>query len=155
MSGDEDAVRRLLLNFLSNSARHTTDGSIHIDVRNDLVGDAAFLEIKVRDTGCGIEPRVRERLGEAFAMNAGAVSAVNVSGKGLGLAICKAIIAAHGGTFTVDSTPGLGTTVTARLRSDLAGAVNNPGGDASAANAGSGVAGDLSGSPGGRELAAV
>ncbi len=125
MSGDADAVRRILINLLSNSARHTPEGSILVAVRREVVEGAAFVEIEVRDTGNGIEPRVRERLGEAFAMNAGAVSAVNVSGTGLGLAICKAIIAAHGGTFAVDSAPGKGTTVIARLRADLAGAVHS------------------------------
>ena len=124
MCGDEDAIRRLLLNFLSNSARHTTDGSIRVEITSNVAENDGFIQIEVCDTGSGIDPRVRERLGESFAMNAGAISSVNVSGKGLGLGICKAIIAAHGGTFAVDSTPGLGTTVTARLRADLVGAVD-------------------------------
>jgi PAS domain S-box-containing protein len=122
MSGDEQAVRRLLINLLTNCVRHTTGGSIRVAIRSDVAGDSAFVEIEVRDTGCGIDPRVRERLGEAFALNAGAVGVSHVSGRGLGLVICKAIIAAHGGTLAIDSTVGLGTTVTVRLRADLSGA---------------------------------
>jgi signal transduction histidine kinase len=85
-----------------------------------------WVEITVRDTGRGIPPDIAARLGEAFALNAGVVGANHVQGTGLGLSICKAIVAAHGGTMRIESAPGAGTTVTARLRADLDGPAANP-----------------------------
>jgi PAS domain S-box-containing protein len=119
MTGDAEAVRRLLVNFLSNAWKHTTDG--RIEVRTVAGSDArgSWVELSVSDTGCGIPPEIVERLGEAFSLNAGVVGPNHVSGTGLGLAICKGIARAHGGTISVKSEVGRGTTVTARLRADL------------------------------------
>ena len=75
--------------------------------------------IQVSDTGDGIAPEIRDKLGEAFALNSGSVGSSYVRGAGLGLAICKGIAAAHGGSISVQSTPGEGSTFTVRLRSDL------------------------------------
>ena len=81
----------------------------------------AWAEVVVTDTGSGIAPNVLARLGEAFALTSGVVGDRNfVGGAGLGLAICKGIVAAHGGTLLVESAVGAGTTITARLRTDLA-----------------------------------
>jgi PAS domain S-box-containing protein len=121
MAGDGDAIRRLVLNLLSNAHKHTTCGSIRVSV--GLRADAAgpLVGIDVVDTGSGIAPEVRDRLGQAFALNAGVVGGDHVSGTGLGLAICSAIVAAHGGTVRVDSRPGEGTRITVLLRPDLPG----------------------------------
>jgi PAS domain S-box-containing protein len=125
VSGDADAIRRVLLNLLSNSIRHTTDGAIDVAIRRFTENGAAWCEIAVRDTGSGMPRHIQERLGEAFALNVGTVGAGNAAGAGLGLAICKAILTAHGGAFTVESEIGQGTTITARLRADLAGPVTS------------------------------
>jgi signal transduction histidine kinase len=119
MTGDPDAVRRLLINLLSNAYKHTRYGRITIDCERlrDAAGEWAALRIS--DTGCGIAPEVSARLGEAFALNAGVVGSNHVRGTGLGLAICKGIAAAHGGELRIASVQGQGTTVTARLRTDL------------------------------------
>jgi K+-sensing histidine kinase KdpD len=81
----------------------------------------------VSDTGSGIPPEIIDRLGDAFALNAGVVGARHVSGTGLGLAICKGIVEAHGGELSVDSEVARGTTVTVRLWADLDGPVKCPG----------------------------
>jgi signal transduction histidine kinase len=65
-----------------------------------------------------------DKLGEAFALNAGSIGINYVSGTGLGLAICKGIAAAHGGAIGVASEPGQGTEITVRLRCDLDGPVH-------------------------------
>ena len=121
MRGDADAVRRLVLNLLSNARKHTADGQIHVGVRHFEDGGDGWIEITVSDTGAGIPPEILGRLGQAFALNAGVVGGDHVKGTGLGLAICKGIVAAHGGGMTVRSAPGRGTSVTVRLRTDLDG----------------------------------
>jgi signal transduction histidine kinase len=122
MWGDEGAVRRLLLNFISNARKNTTSGTIELIGRSFMEGDHRWIELQVRDSGRGIDPSIASRLGEAFALNSGVVGANCVQGTGLGLAICKGIAAAHGGRLAVHSVLGRGTTISALLRADLASA---------------------------------
>jgi signal transduction histidine kinase len=121
MQGDADAVRRLVLNLLSNARKYTSAGTIRVSAGPSPERGEGWVEILVSDTGAGIPPEIRERLGEAFALNAGLVGANHVNGTGLGLAICKGIAAAHGGGLSVRSELGKGTTVVATLRRDLPG----------------------------------
>ena len=127
MRGDADAVRRLVLNLLSNARKYTKQGSIRVSARLTTEGGQRWAEITVADTGAGIPPEIRDRLGEAFALNAGMIGANHVNGTGLGLAICKGIAAAHGGCLSIRSNVGEGTMVVARLRADLPGAVTEQG----------------------------
>lgn len=127
MRGDADAIRRLVMNLVSNARRFTTSGSIRVSARQSVEGEALWVEVSVSDTGAGIPPEIRDRLGEAFALNAGLVGANHVSGTGLGLAICKGIAVAHGGRLSIRSELGKGTTVVARLRADLEAAMTNQG----------------------------
>lgn len=121
MQGDADAVRRLVLNLLSNARKFTKQGFIGVSARVTIDEGRRWVQFLVSDSGAGIPPEIRDRLGEAFALNAGMVGANHVSGTGLGLAICKGIAAAHGGSLSVLSQVGEGTTVVARLRADLEG----------------------------------
>jgi PAS domain S-box-containing protein len=123
MVGDAEAVARLVLNLLSNAAKHTHAGSITVSARPIRDGQGRWVELRVADTGEGIPPDITGRLGEAFALNSGCVGAAHVKGTGLGLAICRGVVAAHGGTMSFDSEVGRGTRVTVRLRADLAGPV--------------------------------
>ena len=119
ISGDANAIRRLLLNLLSNSQKYTRKGDIHVEARRSTDAEGDWIELSVRDTGSGIKPEVVARLGEAFALNSGVVGTTHISGTGLGVAICKSIADAHGGYLIVDSVEGRGTCVTARIRADL------------------------------------
>jgi signal transduction histidine kinase len=123
MLGDAEAVRRLILNLLSNARKHTERGFIRVEVRaeTDDAGGHSRVRIVVSDSGPGIEPDVLARLGQAFALNSGVVGSRYVGGTGLGLAICKGIVQVHGGNLTVRSEVGQGTTVVVWLRSDLGG----------------------------------
>ena len=123
MLGDADAVRRLVVNLASNARRFTSAGSVRVSARPFAEDGRQWVEVSVTDTGAGIPLEIRERLGEAFALNAGLVGPNHVSGTGLGLAICKGIALAHGGRLTIRSEVGKGTTVAARLRADLPGAM--------------------------------
>lgn len=119
MSGDADALRRLILNLVSNSRKFTKAGSIGVQASTRQCDGQRWVDIQVTDTGAGIPPEIAARLGEPFALNSGAVGANYISGTGLGLSICRAIAAAHGGTIHFESTIGKGTRVTVALRADL------------------------------------
>ena len=90
--GNPDKLQRVLFNLIQNAIHHTPpDGSV--TVRAKAVGDA--IEIEVADTGLGIAREHRRRVFEPFYRADGARSA---GGAGLGLAVSRAIVEAHGGS---------------------------------------------------------
>ncbi len=119
MRGDPDAIRRLILNLLSNAAKHTEAGSIVVSARGFDDDGVRWVHLEVRDSGEGIPPEIAKKLGEPFALNSGLVGSEHIKGTGLGLAICKGIVAAHGGTLAVESSEGEGSSFMVSLRSDL------------------------------------
>jgi signal transduction histidine kinase len=120
MSGDADALRRLLLNLLTNALRHTPAGGlIELRARERRGGAGRTIEIEVRDTGEGIAADALERIGQPFVLGGAGSGRGGLRGAGLGLAICKGIVAAHGGRLTLRSAPGAGTTVAVELAGDL------------------------------------
>jgi signal transduction histidine kinase len=121
MGGDAGAVRRLILNLLSNARKHTADGGIHLSAQQEQGEDGRRVRLVVRDSGAGISPEIINRLGKAFALNSGAVGSEALGGTGLGLGICKGIAAAHGGYLRIESPAGQGTAISAILRADLPG----------------------------------
>ena len=80
----------------------------------DLVGQTIELEFSVRDTGIGIAPEDQKRVFERFYRVDKARSR-STGGTGLGLAIVKHVVANHGGTITLWSRPGTGSTFTIEL----------------------------------------
>lgn len=120
MNGDEDAIRRLLVNLTSNAQKNTRRGSIDIHVRSMYDHDGRWIILSVTDTGKGIPASIARGLGTAFALNKGTIGpGSDTLGAGLGLAICRGIVAAHGGKIAVSSVPGKGTSFTVALRSNL------------------------------------
>ena len=111
VDGDSDALEQVLLNLISNAIRHTAPGQA-IGVRVALVPDAVVVEVS--DTGEGIDPDILPTLFDRFT-RADDARGRDTGGAGLGLAICRAIVEAHGGTITAASTPGLGATFTVEL----------------------------------------
>jgi signal transduction histidine kinase len=94
---DPERLQRVLFNLIQNAIRHTpTDGSV--TVLAQPVGDG--VEIEVADTGEGIAPADRDRVFDAF-FQGGRLAARNEGGAGLGLAISRAIVEAHGGRMWV------------------------------------------------------
>jgi signal transduction histidine kinase len=90
---DPERLQRVLFNLIQNAIRHTpADGSV--TVLAHPVGDA--VEIEVADTGEGIAPADRDSVFEAF-FQGGRRAARSEGGAGLGLAISRAIVEAHGG----------------------------------------------------------
>jgi signal transduction histidine kinase len=88
-----EKLQRVLFNLIQNAIRHTpADGSVV--VRAEPVADG--IEVEVADTGNGIAPEERDRVFTAF-YRGGADAARSGGGAGLGLAVSRAIVEAHGG----------------------------------------------------------
>jgi light-regulated signal transduction histidine kinase (bacteriophytochrome) len=121
MSGDADALRRMLINLLENAREHTPQGAIELACGSMSDAAGSWVEFCVSDTGKGIAPELANRLGQAFSMNAGVVGINLIRGSGLGLGICRGIAAAHGGRILIESVQGSGTKVSVRIRADLPG----------------------------------
>ena len=119
--GDHDAILRLLINLITNSAKSTSTGSITVMARPLKKNKCSWIEIMVQDTGCGISETVVKKLGQAFILNSGMIGSDYTKGAGLGLSICKGIVAAHGGSIAVSSRMEEGTTFKILLRADLTG----------------------------------
>jgi signal transduction histidine kinase len=101
-----EKLQRVLFNLIQNAIRHTpADGSVV--VRAAPAGDA--VEIEVADTGSGIAQDDRDRIFEPF-FRGGPQAARPRGGAGLGLAISRAIVEAHGGRIWLDDAPA-GTSV--------------------------------------------
>jgi signal transduction histidine kinase len=115
---DPEDLRRLLSNLLDNAVRFTPRGGT-VQVRTVAAGSTAILT--VRDTGTGIVPADLERVFDRFfkADRARTHGGGSRSG-GLGLAICRSIAEACGGTISITSRVGTGTTVTVRLPAEPA-----------------------------------
>lgn len=111
---DAGSLRHVLLNLLSNAAKHTPAGTVvHTSLVQDQKGDAV---LEVSDDGPGIDPGfldvVFDRFSRADQARTGSVG--NTGSTGLGLSIVQAIAHAHHGTVGVASVPGK-TTFTVRL----------------------------------------
>jgi signal transduction histidine kinase len=88
---DPEKLQRVLFNLIQNAIRHTpADGSV--TVRASPAGDC--VQVEVADTGRGIPPEERDRVFDSFTRGD---SARSPGGAGLGLAISRAIVEAHGG----------------------------------------------------------
>ncbi len=109
ITGDAERLERALGNLTANAIKFTdADGTVTLSVEA-RDGDVA---LSVRDTGIGIEPLMQARVFERFYKTD---RGRGQGGTGLGLAIVKHIALAHGGTVSVDSRTGRGSTFTILL----------------------------------------
>lgn len=110
---DRDLLVRLVSNLVSNALRHTPpEGKITLSTRQS----ANTLVLTLTDTGHGIGAEHLSRLGQPF-YRPDIARARDDGGAGLGISICHAIAGSLGGTLTIESTSGQGTTVTLQLPS--------------------------------------
>nr|WP_255723019.1 ATP-binding protein [Thalassobius sp. Cn5-15] len=109
---DPGRVQQMLLNLLSNAAKFTEHGSIVVDVRCKAGQDDVVIHIK--DDGIGIAETALDRVFEDFFTQDDSF-ARKTEGTGLGLGIVRRISEALGGSISVESTLGEGTTFTLRL----------------------------------------
>jgi PAS domain S-box-containing protein len=110
MRSDMTRVRQVLLNLLSNAGKFTEHGTITLAARRN----GTELELAVSDTGIGMTEEQLGRLFQAFAQAEASTSA-RYGGTGLGLALSRMFCEMMGGTLTVSSEPGKGSTFTVRL----------------------------------------
>ena len=103
--GNQDDLHRLVLNLLDNAIAYTPPNA-QIAVRTGVSGGRA--EVEVADSGPGIPAPMRERVFERFVRSPNGADTSTHSGTGLGLAMVKAIAAAHGGTAVAGSSGELG-----------------------------------------------
>jgi len=108
---DHDRLGQLVDNLVSNALKFTPEGG-RIEVRVARTERGARLQVE--DSGTGIDPDDLERLFERF-YRAPAATEASVPGIGLGLSICRAIAEGHGGSISVASELGAGTTFTVDL----------------------------------------
>ncbi len=112
VTGDADRLAQVFTNLLDNAAAHTAGGG-KVTVAARQIEEGHSVEVTVTDTGEGIPAELLPRVFERFYQVD--QSRQRGRGAGLGLAITKEIVEAHGGTITAESVVGLGSKFTVRL----------------------------------------
>lgn len=111
VNADRKALRQILLNLLSNAVKFTPEGGAVVLM---ACAEGRDLVMAVGDSGVGISQDEIARLGQPYAQSqSGRDSAERSSG--LGLVLVRQLAQLHGGSMTIESQPGEGTTVTVRL----------------------------------------
>jgi signal transduction histidine kinase len=111
VEADARGIKQILINLLSNAVKFSRPGGM---VALSLAGKGDDVEIAVCDQGIGIAPDLMARIGQPFTQGSGDPLLAR-EGTGLGLALVKALVGRHGGTFEVESCENVGTTITVRL----------------------------------------
>jgi len=108
IKGDPDQLKQVISNLLENAARYTPkSGRIEVS----LISEPKQFVLKVKDNGIGIKKSLQKKIFDAFYR----VEQSDHKGMGLGLAIAKSIVEAHGGSIRVESEVGKGSTFTVCL----------------------------------------
>jgi len=108
--GDPIRLNQILSNLLSNALKFTQKGSIAVTVKEiERIGNKSKIGFSVQDTGIGIPKEKHSVIFESFTQ-ASSDTTRYFGGTGLGLAICKTLIELQGGTITLESEPGKGST---------------------------------------------
>jgi signal transduction histidine kinase len=122
--GDGLQIKQVIVNLLVNALKFTpAGGSVTLSVRHAApahsvsgIASRTHAELAVRDTGPGIPLEERERI---FGRGVRLTRDEKVPGSGLGLAVVREIVQAHGGGIRVDDTPGGGATILVDLPLDM------------------------------------
>ncbi|SDG71017.1 His Kinase A (phospho-acceptor) domain-containing protein [Microbacterium sp. 77mftsu3.1] len=111
VDGDEFRLRQVIDNIISNAIKYSDRGTLRVVAAVDEDGWGA---VTVADEGIGMSPDDVERVFTPY-FRAQTVQEGGVPGTGLGMGIAREIVESHGGSITVESALGHGTTVTVRL----------------------------------------
>ncbi|MEG0258372.1 MAG: ATP-binding protein [Lysinibacillus sp.] len=107
---DENRLTQVLSNLIHNAIKFTDTGSITVDAF--VQGNELFICIK--DTGMGIEPSMQFKIFDPYEQVDANATSIR-GGLGLGLSICQELVTLHGGTLSLSSTVGEGSTFTFSL----------------------------------------
>jgi signal transduction histidine kinase len=111
VEGDPAQLRQLLMNLALNAVQSIdSEGRVTVRVAADRASDTPTLLLEVRDTGRGMDEETLAHVFQPFFTT-------KEHGRGLGMAAVLGIVRAHHGVVTIDSKPGIGTTVSVRLPS--------------------------------------
>ncbi|MEW6001986.1 MAG: ATP-binding protein [Nitrospirota bacterium] len=111
INGNKSSMEAMFLNLISNAIKYTpSDGQVTVMLRKD----GKNLQVRVSDTGIGIEDRDIQRIYDRFYRER-SERTKHISGTGLGLTIVKGVVDAHHGSIYVESVVGRGTTFTVLL----------------------------------------
>jgi two-component system cell cycle sensor histidine kinase PleC len=109
INGDHRAIKQMTFNLITNSIKFTDAGG---EIRVTVAVEGPWVVIRVKDTGIGIAPEDLPRLAQPFEqVTTPEAKERNIRGTGLGLALTKSFAEMHGGYITIESTLGVGTTV--------------------------------------------
>lgn len=114
VKGDPIRLKQVLTNLMSNALKFTHAGSIKIMACEIELPNGLYFEVRVIDTGIGIDPVQVENLFQAFTQ-ASESTTRKYGGTGLGLTICKELVELMGGTIDVISSLGEGATFIVRV----------------------------------------
>ncbi|MCG8551305.1 MAG: diguanylate cyclase, partial [Desulfobacterales bacterium] len=101
--GDENRLQQILYNLIGNGVKYTEKGYVRVRA----TPGTERMEIRVEDSGMGIEPSLKERIFNSFEQGDGSIER-EYKGTGLGLPITKKLVELHGGVIRVESKPGHG-----------------------------------------------
>jgi CheY-like chemotaxis protein len=107
MCTDEGKVSQILRNFISNALKFTERGEVRVSAK--LSEDGSAILFSVADTGIGIAPEDQERIFHEFSQLENPMQK-KVKGTGLGLPLSRKLAELLGGSLSVESTPGVGST---------------------------------------------
>jgi len=112
--GDETRLRQCLLNLMSNGCKFSENGVVSLTAQNVLVSGEEWLSFEVSDTGIGMSPEQLDKVFKEFTQAEGNTTA-KFGGTGLGLSITKQLVEMMGGSVSVESTVGKGSTFQLRV----------------------------------------
>jgi two-component system, OmpR family, sensor histidine kinase VicK len=108
---DRDKVMRVFSNLLNNAVRYTAaQGEIHVDAADE----GTNVKVVIKDNGQGIPESELPRVFERF-YRVEKTRSRDYGGTGLGLSIARKVVEGHGGSISIESTPGVGTSVSFTL----------------------------------------
>jgi two-component system, sensor histidine kinase and response regulator len=122
---DRGRLRQVLINLLGNACKFTENGTITLEVLHSSGEAVTWTHWHIHDTGVGIPPERLVNLFRPFTQ-VGDASARSLSGTGLGLAISQRLCQLMGGSITVASEPGKGSTFSAHVPETVPGSTFHP-----------------------------
>jgi signal transduction histidine kinase len=118
MTSDPMKLKQILINLIGNAGKFTQDGSVALNVYRFVSSGSYWLCFQIKDTGIGISPEDQKKLFQAFTQVDDSTTR-KYGGTGLGLTITQRFIQMMGGTISVQSALGQGSTFEVHLPAEL------------------------------------